>query len=135
MIKKKTANCTGIVIILLLICSTEYRTIWNRDLIESRNEDNAEILSNKYFRRSHIKWYIRFLDKIEILTKDTSRPFQTWIILDSGFGSADAIYFHTENPHSEFPIKFDDFNWSTQENELLKGLIDLNKYDLGRCLY
>ncbi|GJM70087.1 hypothetical protein HMSSN036_23030 [Paenibacillus macerans] len=86
-------------------------------------------------RRSHIKWYLHFLDKIEILTKDKNKPFQTWIILDSGFGSADAIYFHTENPHGEFPIKFNDFEWDTQENELLKGLIDLDKYDLGRCLY
>ncbi|MDU7476853.1 MAG: hypothetical protein E7L01_26445 [Paenibacillus macerans] len=86
-------------------------------------------------RRSHIKWYLHFLDKIEILTKDKSKLFQTWIILDSGFGSADAIYFHTENPHSEFPIKFNDFEWDAQENELLKGLIDWDKYDLGRCYY
>ena len=35
-------------------------------------------------RRSHIKWYLHFLDKIEILTKDKSKLFQTWIILDSG---------------------------------------------------
>lgn len=86
-------------------------------------------------RRSHIKWYLAFLDKIEDLTRGQNKPFQTWIILDSGLASADAIYFHTENPHGEFPIKFDDYEWDIQANELLKDIIDLDKYNLGRCLY
>jgi hypothetical protein len=86
-------------------------------------------------RRSYIKWYLLFLDKIEALTEGDSKPFQAWILLDSGFGSADAVYFHTENPHSQFPLKFDDFEWDIQPNDLLRGLIDLDKYDLGRCQY
>lgn len=83
-------------------------------------------------RRNHIKKYLQFLDKIELLTKDSKRLFQTWILVDSGFGSSDAIYFHTENPYNNFPIKFEQFDWNVEPIEFLIGLIDLQVYVLGR---
>lgn len=68
LIKKKTVISTSIVIILLIICSNEYRSVWNQELIESRDEDNEEFLSNKYFdelnelykqvKLENEKWYV-----------------------------------------------------------------------------
>jgi hypothetical protein len=86
-------------------------------------------------RRSHIIKYLDFLDKIEDLSKESNRAFQAWILLDPEFGSGDAIYFHTENPDGLFPLRFDHIEWDAEPNELLKDLIDLRKYDLGRCNY
>ncbi len=33
-------------------------------------------------RKNHILYYIRILDKIEKLTSDNKRDFQTWILID-----------------------------------------------------
>lgn len=68
LIKKKTIICTGMIIILLLICTNEYRTVWNQEWIEIRNDENEEFLSNKYFdelnelykqvKLANEKWYV-----------------------------------------------------------------------------
>lgn len=78
MIKKKTVFFTGILIIIILICKNEYRTIWNQELFEGRNEDNTEFLSNNYFyeldalykqvKLENEKWYI-FDDSKKIAAK------------------------------------------------------------------
>lgn len=49
MVKKKIAIWTCIIMILILIGCKEYKTIWNPELFESRNEVNTQFLSNEYF--------------------------------------------------------------------------------------
>jgi hypothetical protein len=65
---KKITICLGIVIILFSISYNEYKTVWNPELIESRNEDNTGFLSDEYFNElnelfeqvklENDKWYV-----------------------------------------------------------------------------
>lgn len=92
-------------------------------------------------RKKHIQYYIDLLEKIERLTIQSKRDFQTWIFLDWKEGMYDAIYFHTENPHSDFPYSLDSINWNTEIPHTFSSLFDLSKYIFGKienqngCLY
>jgi len=82
-------------------------------------------------RKNHILYYIRILDKIEKLTSDNKRDFQTWILIDGCSGNNDAIYFHSSNPHTEFPMKFDKIVWNVEVPTLIKDLVDLSEFNIG----
>jgi len=83
-------------------------------------------------RRNHILYYIRILEKIEKLTSKNKRDFQTWILLDGYRGYNDAIYFHSSNPHTEFPIKFNEVDWNVDTPLIIKNLIDLSEFNIGK---
>jgi hypothetical protein len=85
-------------------------------------------------RRSHIKKYLKILERIDHQSGGTGIDFQSWICIDPGLGSCDAIYVQTKNPHSEYPIQISDIEWDIEMPELLKGLIN-NEYVIGRTKY
>jgi len=48
------------------------------------------------------------------LAKETEKlniPFQLWLIAHEKNGFDDAVFLHTPNPQSEFPIKIEDVDW------------------------
>lgn len=89
------------------------------------------VASGKH-RRSHIKKYLEIIDAIDQQARGTGIDFQTWICIDPELGSSDAIYIHTKNPYSEYPIQPSNMEWSNQIPELLQGLISTNEYVIGR---
>lgn len=86
-------------------------------------------------RRSHIKKYLEILQKIADQTRGSSVDFQCWISIDPGLGECDAIYIQTNNPHSEFPIKATNIEWNIDVPELMKGIVNINEYEIGRSKY
>ena len=82
-------------------------------------------------RRSHIKYYLKIFERIENQSRGKGIDFQTWICIDPGFGSVDAIYIQTNNPHSEYPIQISEIEWDIEIPELLKGLINKEEYVIG----
>lgn len=86
-------------------------------------------------RRSHIKKYLKILEHIDHQSRGYGIIFQSWIYIDPGFGSCDAIYMQTKNPYSEYPTKILDIEWDIEIPELLKGLIITEEYVIGRTKY
>jgi hypothetical protein len=82
-------------------------------------------------RKIHIQYYLKIMEKIETQTRDNKRLFQTWIYLDGYEGTCDAIYFHTENPEDDFPYWLDIIKWNKKIPQILIGLLDLSKFDIG----
>jgi hypothetical protein len=86
-------------------------------------------------RRSHIKNYLKILQRVLDQSIGSGVEFQCWICIDPGLGQCDAIYIQTKNPHSEFPIRIKDIEWDIEVPELLKGLINPEDYIIGRSMY
>ncbi|MGG4141490.1 hypothetical protein ABEW34_00015 [Paenibacillus algorifonticola] len=84
-------------------------------------------------RKSHFKYYLNILDRIEEQSSGSRIDFQTWISINPEFGSDDAIYIHTKNPYSEFPVQLLEIEWDIEVPELLKELINSNEYVIGRA--
>ncbi|WP_240421193.1 hypothetical protein [Paenibacillus periandrae] len=72
------------------------------------------------------------LNKIKTLELNNFKAFQTWIFVDLEYPTCDALFLHTENPNTEFPNKPEKIEWVEEIPDLLKEIIDLNKYDFGR---
>lgn len=83
-------------------------------------------------RKEHILYYMKFLDKIENLTKDSKVLYQTWIFVSGHQGIYDAIYFHTQNPHTEFPYELEDIEWEADIPKLLRETLNLSKFMVGK---
>lgn len=83
-------------------------------------------------RKIHIQYYIEILNKIERITTGSKRRFQTWILLYGNEGFYDSIYFHTENPYTDFPYKLDNINWNAEMPEMLSNVLDLSRFSIGR---
>jgi len=83
-------------------------------------------------RKIHMSYYLKLLNKIEILTKDCTKEFQTWIFIDGEWGGYDAIFIHTQNPHSDFPMIINDIEFSGELPNFLTGLFDITKYAIVR---
>lgn len=49
--------------------------------------------------------------------------FQLWLMIHPHDSGADALYFHTENPHTDFPVVFPDFAWKKQRRHLFSDFL------------
>ncbi|MCD1260240.1 hypothetical protein B5M42_015620 [Paenibacillus athensensis] len=82
-------------------------------------------------RRSHFKKYIDLLKKVDEQSRNSNVDFQCWIFLDANSGSCDAIYLHTKNPHSEFPLRTTGIQWGVMPPALIQDVIDAAEYEVG----
>ena len=89
-------------------------------------------LSNKSkeLRQKHIQYYLDLLDEAEKQINDNFK-FQIWICIFDEDGTNDAIYIHTKNPHTDFPCKFNNFEWIDNLPEKYIPL-DISKYKIGK---
>lgn len=92
--------------------------------------DGITSVSDKH-RKIHILYYLKIFEKIDKQTRENKRNFQTWIYLDGYEGGDDALYFHTENPESEFPYWLDNIEWNIEIPPILIGLLDLSNFNIG----
>ncbi|MGJ8674265.1 hypothetical protein [Rubritalea sp.] len=61
--------------------------------------------------KSHATLFRRYAQKLEKLTL----AHQLFISIAKDDAGCDAVYIHSPNPHSEFPIIFDDTSWGTPD--------------------
>jgi hypothetical protein len=83
-------------------------------------------------RVRHIQYYVMMINKIEQLTKNSITEFQAWIYIDNNDGGMDAIYFHTNNPHSKFPFRLEGIELNFKIPHYITSSIDLKKFNIGR---
>ena len=63
------------------------------------------------YRRHHINALAIVFGKIAASAGDLPQPFQLWVSLEGGDSGGDAVYLHSPNPHSEFPVVLADVEW------------------------
>ena len=51
-------------------------------------------------------------DSIARAKEEFSKPFQLWILISGRDPSEDAVYLHSPNPHTEFPMQVKAADWS-----------------------
>lgn len=56
--------------------------------------------------------------------------FMLFGIIHSGIG-LNAIYFNTNNPNRDFPLKIHDFEIISELSEILVCLLDLSDFNIG----
>lgn len=61
--------------------------------------------------------YRKFADNLNNIQK----PCQLFIFLDGSDAGQDAVYFHTPNPHSDFPMVVSSTRWGIPEVEQVIG--------------
>lgn len=102
-----------------------------------KNRDYPERLQDTWcnFFHIHLDWYgygdyshrarmlfiqeyaSRFDQFAKIFTQQ-KLDFQLWILIHLYDSGADSLFFHTPNPHSEFPIKLHDMVWSSASDHI-----------------
>lgn len=126
-LKKHYRNVERAVRIFDLDLSDEsWYSLWHTHL----DRDGLTSISLKH-RKIHIQYYLEILEKIERLTIGSKKKFQTWIMLGNE-GFYDAIYFHTQNPQTDFPYKLDNIKWDVEIPSMFVNLLDLSKFCVGR---
>lgn len=83
-------------------------------------------------RRNHLRYYIQILEIISNSRMSKTKEFQSWIFIDQECPSCDALFIHTDNPHSEFPQKFLDINWQVTLPDWMNGLINTLEFTIGK---
>ena len=86
-------------------------------------------------RAKHIQCYLDMLDKVETQMAQSTKDFQTWVVVDPKNGCYDALYFHTENPHGSFPLILEEMQWGAELPMVFQTLIDKEKYSFGAAEY
>ena len=61
-------------------------------------------------RRAHLRALFVMLDRAHAQLTASGRPWQLWLLLHPD-GSRDALYVHSENPHTPFPFAFEGVDW------------------------
>ena len=61
-----------------------------------------------------------------------NKDFQTWVFIDEGAPPCDALFIHTKNPCTDFPIKYMDLNWNEKLPYWMNGLINSDEYNIGK---
>jgi hypothetical protein len=63
------------------------------------------------------------------------RPWQSWLVLDAGDSSQDAVFLHTPNPNRDnFPYPFNGVAWGATPPPWLEELLT-GDMELGRSEY
>ena len=82
-------------------------------------------------RHSHLIALKKVFDKSLQQLEGYQEPYQIFLFIDYYDGSADAIYFHTPNPYSNFPIKLEGIEWNVKPPQILKDLMDSKDLKIG----
>jgi len=61
-----------------------------------------------------------------------SGKFQLWILVHPHDSGADALYFHTENPHTECPVRLSEYSWNRPRRHLFSDFLPEFDMEEGR---
>ena len=86
-------------------------------------------------KRLHFLALFTIFRKIKEQVVNYQEPFQTWVFIIPSDSRSDSVYFHTHNPHSEFPLSFDFVQWDVDVPSWLKEDVDLNTMQIGKHFY
>jgi len=79
-----------------------------------------------YSRRARFLFFQEYAKLFDHIAKDfmhRKRDFQLWIHINTHDSGQDAVFYHTPNPHSEFPLVFSDTIWSAPTPHLFTKLL------------
>ncbi|MFZ6800536.1 hypothetical protein [Undibacterium sp. Di24W] len=81
--------------------------------------------------RKHIRPLMRAFSKVRNELTKQEEPFQIFVSINPSDPGSDALYVHTPNPHTDFPLVFEDLTFITTLPPLLLGLVCLKNYQVG----
>lgn len=81
--------------------------------------------------RRHLKPLITAFSRAQHELRTGSVPYQIFLSIHPKDAGSDALYVHTPNPQSEFPMSFDHCRFLDCVPPLLMGLVPQGRYRIG----
>ena len=82
-------------------------------------------------RKAHLAalftMFQRLLDQLAV----HEEPSQCWLLIDATNSANDALYLHTPNPHTPFPMELTGIDWNAEVPATLQAFV-LNEWTVGR---
>ncbi len=92
---------------------------------------SSEGIKNRFEHRKHIRPLMQAFARTQRELADQTMPYQVFVCINPIDPSMDALYVHTPNPHSAFPVTFDDCRFIDTLPPLLMGLVNTERYKIG----
>ncbi len=92
-----------------VLCADDWFHFWHQHLDWDGLGDLSPRL-RRVFLEGHARLFRHYALQAHLLAK----PYQIWILLAHDAGQ-DAVFLHTPNPHSEFPMTYPDVQWDLPE--------------------
>jgi hypothetical protein len=73
---------------------------------------------------------IQMLERATLQVAPVSGSLQLWLILHED-SSLDTLYYHSANPHTEFPFRFAGVDWTVSTPPWLMPFIDDSRFECG----
>jgi hypothetical protein len=83
--------------------------------------------------RKHIRLMMHAFARARVELASQETPYQLWAQIHPSDPGSDAIYVHTPNPHTEFPMGDSDERSVSLVPPLMMGLVCLKSYRLVVC--
>jgi len=80
--------------------------------------------------RRHIRPLMRAFARVQCELASQSMPYQVYACIFPSDSGSDALYVHTPNPQTEFPVAFDESRFAGKVPPLLMGLVNLDSYNI-----
>jgi hypothetical protein len=113
----------------LHIGEADWYDLWHTHLDVNWGEGNKSKTRRRLCISAHMALHAKVITQINRLP----RPWQCWVMIDTKDSFQDAVYLHTPNPnHNNFPLDFSWVKWGAATPDLLKGLVDEQKYEIGK---
>ena len=75
-------------------------------------------------RRLHLRAHLQVMARMGLQLRQLPNPFQLWLWVDGEDAGQDAVYIHSPNPQSQFPVIFDGARWGGSAPNELGGIGD-----------
>ena len=86
---------------------------------------------SRHEHRRHIRPLMHAFARAQGELRRQSTPYQIFVCIHPSDPGSDALYIHTPNPQTEFPVKFNDCRFSNSIPPLLMGLVNAGRYEIG----
>lgn len=88
------------------------------------------------YRKRHLSALMKVYSTCAQQMMATGRDFQLWIQIAAGDAGQDAVFLHTENPHSDFPFFFENVYWEQADvAQYFEGLLGLGDIEAGKMVW
>jgi hypothetical protein len=88
---------------------------------------------NRTEHRRHLKPLFTAFYRVQHELRGASVPCQVFLSIHPKDAGSDALYVHTPNPQSEFPLDFSYCSFVDYIPPLLMGLLQQDRYRIGAC--
>jgi hypothetical protein len=111
-----------------MLAGANWFDLWHTH-VDWRGEGNAGPQERQPFLRALFALWA----EVETVARDLTCPWQSWLVIDAGDSSQDAVYLHTPNPNRDnFPYPFAGVVWGVEPPDWLAELLTGTGAEVGR---